>query len=511
MTPPHSADQAPPRTAPFRWDGESIARAFDHFSDPGQPTSQRHYAHEQGVPRSTLGGWLRRADPEGVEPELAAFLRSSTGCRFQRRVLLALFLAFRLRGAAGLRLLALFLGLTQLDRFVAASLGALHELGQAIEADLATFAAEQRSRLAQSMPKKDIAVVADEHFHAGTPCLVALEPASNFILVEQYSQQRDADTWTKTLGQATADLPVTVCLLSSDRAKGLIACAEGGLEVPHLPELFHGQRDLGRPFGGPLRRQREAAERQVEEQQELARYWRERQDRAEAVPPRPGRPMDFSWRIDFADRQAQRGQEEVRACEKRQEQVRQGVRGVADAYHPFDARTGAPVKVEAMQERLGQRLQELEAVAQEGGLAGQAELALKRGRCWAAELVAALRWFWAVADAKVGGWTCRRERRARWRRSCWEGCTGSRRRGGDAARKSVGTGRSWRGDYSGRSGRRKADWRAWQKRRGRRWSGWAGRWWGCSRGRVRAWRGATGGCRCSSTGSAASAPAGSRG
>src|SRR3954469_21712955 len=65
---PHSAD--------FRWDRAEAARAFDHFQDPNH-TSQRQYAAERGIPRSTLGDWLRKEFPEHLDPELVCFLRGS--------------------------------------------------------------------------------------------------------------------------------------------------------------------------------------------------------------------------------------------------------------------------------------------------------------------------------------------------------------------------------------------------------------------------------------------------
>src|SRR5579884_2189669 len=135
MTPPDSTTAAPGCTDPFRWDEQTRALSFDLFRDPAQATSQRQFAKDQGIPRSTLGSWLRRPDPEGLDPDLVAFFRSRAGLAFLRRLVLALFVVFVFGGACGLRLLALFLRRTQLDRFVAPSLGALHDLGAAIERD----------------------------------------------------------------------------------------------------------------------------------------------------------------------------------------------------------------------------------------------------------------------------------------------------------------------------------------------------------------------------------------
>jgi hypothetical protein len=401
MTPTHSTDPADSRTDPFRWDHDQIARAFDHFHDPRHATSQRQFSHEHGIPRSTLGSWLGRPDPEGLDPQLVAFFRSSCGLRFLRRLVLALFLVFLFRGACGLRLLALFLRLTQLDRFVAPSTGALRELGQALQADLGACADEERLRLAQGMPHRHIALVADENFHGPQACLVAAEPASNFLLVEQYADHRDADTWTQAIEQGLAGLPVTVLLLSSDQARGLLACARDGLEAQHLPELFHGLRDLGGPILGPLGRQQEASQKELRQAEGLAQACHDEAEAARAGPRGPGRPKDHDGHIARAESRVAECAGRLEQCAGRQQQATDAVRGLADDYHPFDARTGAAVEEAEMEKRLGQRLQALGQVAGQADLGGKAQQALARGQRWVEALVAALGWFWAVARVCV--------------------------------------------------------------------------------------------------------------
>src|SRR3954470_19293281 len=149
MTLSHCTDATTPRTDPCHWEQIVAAAAVDHFHDPDHATSQRQYAQQHGIPRSTLGHWLRKPSPVGVDPEVVTFFRSSAGLRFLRRLVLALFVAFYFRAGCGLRTLALFLRLTLLDRFVASSTGVLHELSLTVQADLGTFADEERLRLAE--------------------------------------------------------------------------------------------------------------------------------------------------------------------------------------------------------------------------------------------------------------------------------------------------------------------------------------------------------------------------
>src|SRR4051794_34585425 len=101
MTLSYSIDTSDPRTASFdahgdcsRWDGVFVARAFDHFQDPNH-SSQRQYALEHGIPRSTLGDWLRKEFPAHLDPDLVHFFRSCAGHAFLRRLVLALLVVFR--------------------------------------------------------------------------------------------------------------------------------------------------------------------------------------------------------------------------------------------------------------------------------------------------------------------------------------------------------------------------------------------------------------------------------
>jgi hypothetical protein len=402
MTPPHSTDQAASRTDPFRWDQPIMAHAYDHFSHPDH-SSQRQYAREHGIPRSTLGAWLRddRFDDSALEPEVLAFFRSAAGLRFLRQIVLALYLVFVFGAGCGLRRLALFLRWTRLDCFVASSTGALHELGQTIQTDLAVFADEERPRLAEGLPHRHIALVPDENFHGDHVCLVAAEPASNFLFVEQYADRRDEATWTAAIEGSIVGLPVTVLLLSSDRAKGLIACAHNGLECQHLPELFHGQRDLCRPLMGPLQRQKETAQKERQQAEQRVQTCRDEAEQARRQPAGPDRPKDHDGRIARSQAQVEACTRKVAECEGRQEQALVAVRGLGDDYHPFDSRTGAVVEAMEIDKRLGQRLKELEQVAEQAELGGKAQEALARGRRWLLELVAAMAWFWCVARVCV--------------------------------------------------------------------------------------------------------------
>ncbi len=95
------------------------------------------------------------------------------------------------------------------------------------------------------MPKKKISVAQDETFHPKT-CLVAIEPISDFILLEQYSEKRDAESWNTTMDVALTGLNVEVIQSTSDEAKGILSHVENNLGAHHSPDVFHVQHDISK-------------------------------------------------------------------------------------------------------------------------------------------------------------------------------------------------------------------------------------------------------------------------
>jgi len=398
MTPPHCSQPPQPRTDPFRWPTAEAAKAHDHFRQP-DPSSHRQYSQQTGIPRSTLDYWVRRdqaalADPE-LHPDLVSFLHCSAGEAFLRRVVTAALTTFCLQGATGLRLITAFLQRTQLDRFVACSRGALHPLLVRLESDLAAFQHQHQPHLAQQMGPRCITVVADEHFHGPDNCLVAIEPVSNFILVERYAQRRDADTWQRAIREGVKGMPVEVVQLTSDQATGLLCCAEKGLQVAHSPDLFHGQRDLLAPLLLPLTRPIQEAHKDLQKAAGLT-------ERLDVPVDQPQSDDELIALIEAVRRQMAAEQRLEEVSQRKEEAVEQ-VRGLGDDYHPFDRHTGMPVTAQEVGVRLGGHLDRLDEVVRQAGLGERAAEAVSRCRSWVGVLAGCVGWFWGLAQARLEG------------------------------------------------------------------------------------------------------------
>ena len=386
---PTPADAA--RQEPFRWSRAAIRDALDRFAQADLP-SQRQAAEQLGIPHATFDYWLKHFSPAAGDP-LASFFCSAPGEAVLRRIVVAALCTFGLQGACGLRLVGTFLERAQLDRFVATSRGALHPLAAHLESDLVAFRDCEQPTLAQEMKPKTITLVPDEHFHSDKPCLVGLEPVSNFLLVECYRDHRDADTWEEAIHEGTRDMPVEIVGLTSDLARALVCCAEKGLEVRHSPDLFHGQRDLLKPLLLPLQRPIQQAEKDLEKAEQVS-------SKLDGPVHEPQSEKDLLALIE-AVRQEKIIAEQLQQASARKEAAVQQVRGVGDDYHPFDRQTGQPVTAEEVGKRLHAHLDKLHEVVQEAALGEKAKQAVNKSRTWLAMLMGCVAWFWGLAKTRV--------------------------------------------------------------------------------------------------------------
>jgi hypothetical protein len=394
LTNQHTPEIAPPED-PFRYTRSQTARLLHDCLQPNlSSSSTRQAAQAAGVPHTTLHYWQQRQKATNAPTELVAFFDSPVGLAFLKQLLLALHLVFQQHGTAGIRPLCLFLQLSQLAPFIASSYGAQQNLAALLQELLPQYDQEQRRALAPQMPPKDITLCEDENFHGEQPCLVAIEPLSNFLVLETYRPHRDADTWTQALKAALEDLPVRVVQVTSDLATGLQAHAKDGLQAQHTPDLMHVQADLHKATSLPLHRQVEEAkdhlQRVGQTVQDLVAQYQQHQ----AGNRSPGRAPNFEQRIGWAQKAEQHWEQEVLARQERQKQMREAVRGLADDYHPFDAQTGQAVSAEQMQQRLEKRFETIECLAEQAKVSEGGRAKIAKAKRVLPRLLASLVWFW---------------------------------------------------------------------------------------------------------------------
>jgi len=164
-----------------RWNRFARVDLFEQYQElRTQGLSERQAAKELKVPRTTLQAWRVWHDTLDVCPHVADFFQSGPGLAFLHRIVIAFHLVCVELGACGIRLVCLFLNLTGLNRFVAASYGAQQQINVQVEPAIVTYRHDETARLANGMPPKDITVTQDETCTGGL-CLITMDPESNSL------------------------------------------------------------------------------------------------------------------------------------------------------------------------------------------------------------------------------------------------------------------------------------------------------------------------------------------
>lgn len=362
------ATPAEVQTQQARWARTDAAQQLELFEVmASQGNSQRDFSRQSGTPRTTLQGWLARKRRLELLPEEVRFLETPAGLVFAHRVVEAARLVFTQVGPCGIRSMSQFLELSQLEQVIASSYGAQQKASAAMESQIVEYGREQRATLAPSMPRRSISLCEDETFHPQT-CLVAIEPVSGFIVVERYSERRDAPSWNAAVAEATVDLAVDVVQVTSDQARGILAHVRGGLGAHPGPDLFHVQREMSQATALRLSAQvRERAETLAKAQAEVDKQL-ERQEAYRRGPRPRGHPPDFAGRIARARDAENAARGELETAQQRRIAAKAALRGFGDAYHPYDLDSGAVRSDKLVESELQKHLHRIEQVASEAAL-----------------------------------------------------------------------------------------------------------------------------------------------
>lgn len=362
--------------------------------------SQRQWCAEAGISRATFQHWLTRRASLAASPGAVAFFESPEGVAFLHDFVVAAHLVMTWMGPCGIRLVCLLIDLTGLGPFIASSYGSQQRISAEIQEALAEYGAEERVRLAAGMERKKVTVCEDETFLSEAICLVAMEPVSGFILLEEYAERRDTETWNAALGAATHGLDVEVVQSTSDEAAALVSHAQSQGAV-HSPDLFHVQNEVARAMALSL----VARETRAQEMHERAKTEVARQVDAEqaywAGPRGRGRPPDFSTRIATARAAEEEATRQLDQAADHRFDFRAALRGIERAYHPFDLATGAPRSAEQLDIELGRWFDKLDVIAEEAGLSQAAKAHLAKARRVVPKMVATMDFFHTEFQRRV--------------------------------------------------------------------------------------------------------------
>jgi hypothetical protein len=353
-----------------RWARFERADLFEQYRElRAQGLSERQAAQELKVPRTTLQAWRVWHDTLDICPHVADFFHSSPGLAFLHRIVIAFHLVCVEIGACGIRLVCLFLHLTGLDRFVAASYGAQQQVNLQVEQAIVAYDHTETPRLAKDMPPKDLTVTQDETFTGGL-CLITMDPESNFIILEQLAQARDQTTWHDLMAPALAQLNCRVIQSTSDEAPGLLAYVEHYLEAHHSPDLFHVQHELVKAVSGSMATKARAAHKAVTEATEQL-------DRLQSAPPsagdepekrHPSRHPQDPTSLEQAEQALDAARREHDRLAAQREQVKASLRGIGDDYHFVDLERGVRRNGQLIASDIQAHIEQIRTIAQHEGL-----------------------------------------------------------------------------------------------------------------------------------------------
>ena len=313
-----------------RWERIRRAERLDPYRDlQAQGLSPRQPAQALDVPRTTLHAWRTWQDRLDACPHVVELFASVPGLAFRHRLILAFPVVFVDIGAGGIRLVCLLFEMTGLHRFVGASVGTQQRINRGVEEAMVAYTREETQGLAQGMTPKAITVTQDETFTGGL-CLVAIEPISNYILLEQTADARDHETWSDRMAGALAHLKCQVIQSTSDEAPGLLAYVANHLGAHHSPDLFHVQHALSKAVAGPIAATQRAAEKAVTTAEQLLTHGQEQPQSDHAQPERrgPGRPPQGARCLEPATPAVEAARQACQRLTQSRAKVRQSSRAI---------------------------------------------------------------------------------------------------------------------------------------------------------------------------------------
>ena len=249
------------------------------------------------------------------------------------------------------------------------------------------------------MPHREITLCEDETFHPQI-CLVAIEPVSNFLILEEYAAKRDAPTWNTAVAEALQPFSVTVIQCVSDQATALIAHAETHLGVHHSPDLFHVQQEASRATSVSLLRQTEKAEKAFKDAEASHRENAKKLEDFNEKWPCSLKQLDLKKELSshahVLEEALSNARKEFETTQARQRRAREARLGIGQEYHPFDLKTGAPKEAADAQAGLNTHFDTLDQIAPEAHLKPSSFARLAKAKRVLPAMIETLVFFWTL-------------------------------------------------------------------------------------------------------------------
>jgi len=377
-----------------KWERADAAKLVSAYEARDQTISQRDFAKRTDVPRSTLRHWLARKNSIDAHPVLIEFFENPVGLAFLHRLITAAHISFTKDGAASIHNVADFLEKSGLSPFVASSYSSQRRVSKQLDNKIIQFGKIEDKRLAQQMPAKAITLCEDETFHPEI-CLVAIEPVSNFILVERYAADRKTKTWDEVVCDALNNLPVEVVQVASDEGRSLISHALKGLKVHHSPDCFHVIYEIGRGTCGALMSKIRKAENEHENAIKQTLRIVCKKEKFDEKRPRGRRPH-FEEKIEQAKQEEEQIKEDLEQARLNYENVRNAKAEIGKVYHPYNLKTGQKQDSETVSELLSACFDEIHKATTD--LSDRCKERVNKAQRVMRDMVATIAFFFKMVD-----------------------------------------------------------------------------------------------------------------
>ncbi len=381
------------------WNRADTASIISDFESRKQSISQRDFAKRADVPRSTLRYWSDRKNSIDADPVLTEFFESPVGIAFLHRQVTAAHVSFTKDGTASIHNVSDFLDQSGLSPFIASSYSSQRRVSEQLDDNIIQFGKKEDKRLGRQMPKKTITLCEDETFHPEI-CLVAIEPASNYILVERYAANRKTETWDEAVCQALENFPVKVVQVAGDEGRSLISHALKGLKAHHSPDCFHVIYEIGKGTCGALMSKVKKAEKEHEKAIRLTDSVERAKEKYDSAQKRPrGRRPCFEKKIKQAKQNDQEAKESLEKARKHYETVRNEKAKIGEVYHPYNLKTGQKQNSQTVCELLTECFQKICDATSD--LSYQCKKRVNKARRVAVKMVATISFFFQMIDINL--------------------------------------------------------------------------------------------------------------
>ena len=265
-------------------------------------------------------------------------------------VFAALYL-FGLKAGVGANTLSLFFKMVRIDTHVGVSVSALRVQINQMETLLPEFQALCEKQVTKQ-PHKIIAGL-DETFFGEFIILVLMDLRSGYLLLEDVSDDRCFDTWYEKTTPRLESLGLEVNHVISDRAKALIKMAVTGFKCESGADVFHAQQDVSRWLGARIGKR-------------VSKSLKELETARKAEKKATQKVIGFKlFSLKFNRINAEKTLEKT---QQTQTDYHENLQGISEEIHPFSLSDNSINDAEKVEEKLENRAQIFERIAQSKGI-----------------------------------------------------------------------------------------------------------------------------------------------